>query len=299
MAGIARLVTENEILRKVAIPAYKLYARATFYYPPPRVLATSMPKAGTHLLSSLLANFPRMMFSGHHHAFRNFYVTHSGGDGEASSDKGDIDWGKVEKALASVNKGQYMTAHFSPKSELVAILKKLEYKTLVILRDPRDVAVSSSFYLAHLRRHFLNERFTSELTSKDDRLMAVITGLPDTVTRRGLPSVGNRIERYKQWIGQPTAYLTRFERLVGPNGGGSAEEQRREIMSIGAHINRPLNLQEAESLAIKTWSNRSSTFRKGAIGDWRNHFTEQHKDAFKEVAGSGLIELGYENDYDW
>jgi len=299
MVGIRRLVTENTSLRKFAIPAYRFYARTIFYYPPPRVLATSMPKAGTHLLSSLLANFPRMMFSGRHHAFRNFYVAAHNGRGEVSSDDGEIEWVRVERALASVNNGQYMTAHFSPKPELVALLEKLDYRTLVILRDPRDVAVSSSFYLAHLRRHFLNERFTNELTSKDDRLMAVITGLPDTEVSRGLPSVGNRIDRYKHWIGQPTAYLTRFEKLVGPNGGGSAEEQRQEIMSIAAHINRALNMQEAESLAIKTWSTRSSTFRKGAIGDWRNHFTNRHKDAFKESAGAALIELGYENDYDW
>ena len=198
-----------------------------------------------------------------------------------------------------MNNGQYLTAHFFPKPELVTLLEKLEYRTLVILRDPRDVAVSSSFYLAHLHRHFLNERFTSELTSKDDRLMAVIRGLPATETSRGLPSVGSRIERYKGWIGQPSAYLTRFEGLVGPNGGGSAEKQRREIMAIATHIRRPLNSEEADSLALKTWSTRSSTFRKGAIGDWQNHFTDQHKEAFKEVAGSGLIELGYESDYDW
>jgi hypothetical protein len=299
MAGINRLVTENPKLRKIAIPAYRLYARAAFFYPPPRVLATSMPKAGTHLLSSLLANFPRMMFSGRHHAFRNFYVAEGASERNGSPDTRAIDWARVESALASVNKGQYMTAHFSPMPELIALLEKLDYRTLVILRDPRDVVVSSSFYLAHLRRHFLNERFTSELTSKDERLMAVIKGLPAPEGGRGLPSVGSRIERYKRWIGQPNACVTRFERLVGPNGGGSAEDQRQEIMAIAAHINRPLDPLGADGLAAKTWSARSSTFRKGAIGDWRNHFTDQHKDAFKEVAGAGLIELGYESDYDW
>ena len=49
----------------------------------------------------------------------------------------------------------------------------------------------------------------------------------------------------------------------------------------------------------RTWSQDSSTFRKGTIGDWRNHFTEEHKAAFKEVAEAELIKLGYEKDYDW
>jgi hypothetical protein len=43
----------------------------------------------------------------------------------------------------------------------------------------------------------------------------------------------------------------------------------------------------------------SLTFRKGRTGDWQNHFTEAHKNAFKAVAGDALIELGYEGDVGW
>jgi hypothetical protein len=72
MAGIARTITESEHLRKVAFPAYRAYARAMVFYSGPRVLAVSVPKAGTHLLSNLLTNFPRLMFSGRHYALRQF-----------------------------------------------------------------------------------------------------------------------------------------------------------------------------------------------------------------------------------
>lgn len=298
MPGITRRVTESDRLRTFAIPAYRLYARASIFYPPPRVLATSMPKAGTHLLAALLKNFPRMMFSGRHHAFRNFRESNGMTNGDAKG-LGPVSWADVEQALTSVRKGQYMTAHFPPLPELIALLDKLDFKTLVILRDPRDVVVSSSFYLAHLSRHFLNDRFTNEFTTTDQRLMAVIRGLPSNPEIRGLPSVGTRLEMYKRWLEQPNAYVTRFERLVGENGGGSAQAQLEEIMAIGKHINRSLSATEAEIVAAKTWSPQSSTFRKGAIGDWRNHFTEQHKEAFKEVAGTSLIELGYESDLKW
>lgn len=37
-------------------------------------------------------------------------------------------------------------------------------------------------------------------------------------------------------------------------------------------------------------------FRKSQIGDWRNHFTEAHKPAMKEVANDYLIALGYVED---
>lgn len=39
--------------------------------------------------------------------------------------------------------------------------------------------------------------------------------------------------------------------------------------------------------------------RKGVTGDWKNHFTPAVKARFKEMAGEGLIQLGYEKDMNW
>jgi hypothetical protein len=41
------------------------------------------------------------------------------------------------------------------------------------------------------------------------------------------------------------------------------------------------------------------TFRKGQIGSWREEFSAEHERAVKEVAGSLLVELGYEADPEW
>ncbi len=61
---------------------------------------------------------------------------------------------------------------------------------------------------------------------------------------------------------------------------------------------------DTEKLAEKiTFKNLSKTapghLRRGKNGDWRNYFTEKHKEAFKEIAGRELIELGYEEDTEW
>ncbi len=42
-----------------------------------------------------------------------------------------------------------------------------------------------------------------------------------------------------------------------------------------------------------------SHLRQGRAGEWRDHFTPQHKEIFKESAGAELIALGYEKDNDW
>jgi len=44
---------------------------------------------------------------------------------------------------------------------------------------------------------------------------------------------------------------------------------------------------------------RSPTFRGGRVGDWRNHFTDEHKTLFKSLAGDTLIRLGYETSHNW
>ena len=44
---------------------------------------------------------------------------------------------------------------------------------------------------------------------------------------------------------------------------------------------------------------RHSSCRKGVTGDWRNLFTPEIVDLFKEMTGDGLVRLGYEKDTNW
>ena len=44
---------------------------------------------------------------------------------------------------------------------------------------------------------------------------------------------------------------------------------------------------------------RSPTFRSGKTGEWKKHFTGEHKKLFKDVAGDLLVKLGYEKDNNW
>ncbi len=66
------------------------------------------------------------------------------------------------------------------------------------------------------------------------------------------------------------------------------------VQSPGADEPRPLaeHLERAKTVR--------PLFRKGVVGDWRNHLTtNEAKDIVKELAGDLLIELGYESDDGW
>ncbi len=62
----------------------------------------------------------------------------------------------------------------------------------------------------------------------------------------------------------------------------------------------PTPRSEAIPILLKAIQPRKShTIRGGRTGDWRSHFTEEHKKMFKEAAGNLLVELGYEKNNDW
>jgi sulfotransferase 6B1 len=297
MAGLTKQLTEDQRVRRVLIPAYRVMARAMVFSPGPRVLVNGMAKTGTHLVSSLLKNLPKMMFSGRHYSLVEF--SPKSNERVTIGQIPSVDWVSFKRTLGAVNNGQFMTAHFPGLDEIFSILEELKYKTIVILRDPRDVVVSSAFFITKLERHDLHNRFNSEFDDMPSRLLTCIRGLSRDERGLGMESIGHRIAMQLPWLRAPNTYVSRFEDLVGPRGGGTHTAQITEIMAIAHHINRTLTEHQAKQVAERTWSTASPTFRKGTAGDWRNHFTEAHKAAFKEVAGKALIDLGYEHSFDW
>lgn len=287
---------ERERIRALAIRAYRIYAQSIVIYPRPRVLVASLPKAGSHLLTSLLRRLPRMMFSGRHYTPDDFVLL---SPPQRSDGLREWDWDALRRALTAVRHGQFLTAHWPERREVSGMLQELGYRVILMLRDPRDVVVSQTFYITRSRRHHLYRRYNEELATNDDRLMASIRGLPANEHGRGVGSIGQRLAGQMRWLEALNVHDCRFEALVGERGGGSGEAQQREVQAIAGHVGRPVSPQKASELGREIWSGGSSTFRKGQSGDWRNHFTEAHTSAFKEVAGSRLVDLGYERDLDW
>jgi hypothetical protein len=285
---IAKLIASNETLKRHAVvPAYRAFARSNVFFPGPRVFANSIPKAGTHLIASLLGRLPRMMFSGVHSALGDI-------DGPAGAD-----WPALERALGHVNRGQYATGHFPHDPDLVALLDRLEYASLFCLRDPRDIVVSQVNYVTGLAGHDLHRRYTQALHSFDERLMASITGFAADEYGRGLEPIGTRVERYVPWLSEPRTLVVRFEQLVGPAGGGSQEAQREAVRRVAGHVGRSLVPERLDEVCEHVWSAKSSTFHSGRTGGWRERFRPEHIEAFKRVCGQTLVELGYERNLDW
>ena len=249
----------------------------------PRCFVNTIPKAGTHLIERCMALLPGMRPAGYH--LRP-------GSGR--------DVGNSLRFLASIGHGCFVTAHLPFSGERLSLLEQMGYRHVLLIRDPRDIAVSLVFFLARppMTRRFAKDtekrRFFRQLPTFDERLTAAISGVPSI----GLDGIGAKLSSFLPWADHGSL-LVRFEDLVGEQGGGTRDRQIRTISRIAAHLGIGISESQASSIGSRIYSRRAGTFRKGEIGDWRNHFSDRHKSLFKEVAGKALIELGYESSMDW
>jgi hypothetical protein len=89
----------------------------------------------------------------------------------------------------------------------------------------------------------------------------------------------------------------RFEDLIG-NRRATLDIMLDEVESTGYRIPTPRE-KAISLLAEAIRPEKSRTFRSGKTGGWREHFTDEHKDLFKDVTGNLLVKLGYEKNNDW
>jgi hypothetical protein len=270
-----------------------------------RVVANSVPKSGTNLMSRLLILLgfeqrpmgirPRLV-AGPFSPIRRFFRAREPEKvsvGVVSPQQVGRHW--LQRRLAKVPDGCFVTAHCLYTPELAKLLHEEEMRVVCILRDPRDVAVSQMHYIKRERQHFAHKAFVA-LPSDHERLLVSIRG--GELGGRKLQSLGERYQQFLGWEQDEGSVVVKFEDLVGPKGGGSAEAQRRAVERVAAHLgfstDEPaLRRVEEELFGV------GKTFRKGQIGGWSKEFSEEHARVAKEVVGPWLVKLGYEASFDW
>lgn len=281
-------VRGNQMLRRPALAGYRAIARTVLVSDPPKVLANSIPKAGTHLLTQLLGGVDRLWFSGLHVIDRDFHASPLA-DAEEFAPVQDV---LLRKRLRHVRNGQFLTSHLTAQPVTIRALDDLGFAPLLMIRDPRDVAVSLAFWNASNPRLRAWEQF-SAMSSDEERLMATIAGLPAQGRHQPVPSMGERLRRYQDWLSEPGTCVVRFEDLIGSAGGGSDEAQFDAVQRVLRHCRREAGDTRTAELARSVFAPHSRTFRRGAIATWPEHFTDEHRAAFDEVASAELQAYGY------
>ena len=252
----------------------------------PILLGISFPKSGTHLLDQILLGFSKVApFSLHIHSmFANY-------DGESGRRKGaneTLAW------LRSLSSGDVASAHLFSLPEAVEYVCTPAFIPFFIFRDPRDIVVSHVFYVTDMEPNHVQHEYFKSLPDFDTRLKTSILGRTDSDVE--FFDIGARFKAYGDWLDQPIVMKIHFEDLINDRTAALNKIIDHFLARAPLQTTRQLIL---DSLETSINPKKSPTFRSGKTGEWKKHFTEEHKKIFKEVAGDLLIKLGYEKDSNW
>jgi len=252
----------------------------------PILLGISFPKSGTHLLDQILLGFSKVApFSTRIHSF---YAEYEGESGVKRAPEQAIRW------LDSLRPGDIASAHLFARAEAVTRVCSPKFVPYFIFRDPRDVVVSHVFYVTDMEVRHVHHTYYQSLPDFDARLKVSILGRPDSEAE--FPNITGRFAPYMDWLNHPEVLTIHFEDLIHDRAATLTRIMDHLLSRVSIPATRQLILDSLESSINPK---KSPTFRSGKTGEWKKHFTEEHKKIFKDVAGDLLVKLGYEKDGNW
>lgn len=123
----------------------------------PRILANSIPKAGTNLMERALTFTPGMRMA----PFRTL-----------------LDWDECSsgtaRRLKRLHNGQFINAHLPAHQRIINFVDKLGVKTIFLIRDPRDIVISHYKYVNEIDTTHFSHKFIASLPNDNARITAVM-----------------------------------------------------------------------------------------------------------------------------
>jgi hypothetical protein len=171
-------------------------------------------------------------------------------------------------------------SHERPNSPLITFPAQFIH----LVRDGRDVAVSRYFYEKEFCvENGIYERFDEPF---DEYVRRVAAEWREYIL--AWLDVAPHTYRYEDFLQDPFGTLQRVLDGLG-------------ITVPDSQINYAVeaNTKDKFKRALEKTFRHNTFVRRGTGGDWRNHFDDEHIQAFKQIAGDALVRLGYERDLNW
>jgi hypothetical protein len=183
------------------------------------------------------------------------------------------------------------------------------YRTVVVVRDPRDLYVSCYYHETHYEGR--DKRLSIEKYFTHDPNRPIEEDFSDYLEGR-LLHPNHPWFYYSQfldsWLNRPAVCVVRYEDFL--------REPETQLIRVIRYLNRPLNLEKIEE-AVRLFSFSHQTkvrygearepgdtdntkfMRKGVAGDWKNHFNRRSCELLERIEGPSLRRLGCEEDAGW
>ena len=237
--------------------------------PSKKILIVSIQKSGTHLIQNVMkqADFESIGVG------RNAKMTDFNG----------------------LKDNQYLWSHFAPSDEIQMALERGDESVYIIFnfRDPRDVLVSWFYWLhpnsdksMHLHQNYMKKVYSH---FNDDELLYIFIRNDKFREVEYNPIEYFRLSRVLYF--HPKVLNVRFEDLVGSNGGGSDDLQKKTIENIFNYLK--IKNIDVDKIAKNSFDKTSETFRKGKIGSYKELLSPMQIKLFNELHGDIIKQYGY------
>lgn len=218
------------------------------------LIINSFPKSGTNLVKTMLD--PVGNFIGH----MSMYDGRSGLPFPSEL---------IENTLAQmpVDWLNFATMHLHWHPRFAEIIEQGKWKMILLVRDLKDVIVSHAFYVNATPDHSLYPYYNG--FSGEHQIWLSMKGLREA----HLPDIGNRFLPYVGWQHYPFVMVMTFEQIIA-----DPTEAAMTILEFWqGNPNHGLAAKMARNI-----QDGSDTYRKGIVGDWKNVFTQDQAEYFKE-----------------
>lgn len=101
----------------------------------------------------------------------------------------------------------------------------------------------------------------------------------------------DEFEKCLWMLHHPDVCKVRYEDLIGPDGGGSAERQRETVERVLSHVGASI---PADTVCKQLYNTAAWSFHRGRVGAWKEAFSSANLRQFYAVYGDLLEQYGYE-----
>lgn len=265
----------------------------------PKWYLNGFPKSGLHWLALMMMPIAEPLFEDHN----LWNIPWAGTFAGNSWTNNNVPLGRVTYKIGRLRDGYFFKGHSAYTEDLDKFLWYLGASTIFIYRDLRDVAVSQAFHVLNENDDLVahpDKKLYMDMDSFDDVLRAVIVGVT-AEDETEYPGVVDRWEHYAGWLDCDWVCKIKFEDLVEDTHAVAKKMLRHGLQRTSSIFGLKPTINEENFSTVADWmvtagnkKEKSPTFRKGVTGDWRNHFTDEHRELFRETGGDGWLEkLGY------
>lgn len=265
--------------------ALRYYVKVSSRREGPIVYINSVPKAGTHLITSELN---RLNLATNSWLHINTRWVNKKTKKRVPLREFELNLSRFEQLIEKVPQGTYFSSHLPYSKELDEFIGESAFRSIFVIRDPRDVLVSSYFYIMNLKRHPAHNFFLS-LPNDISRYQALLYGHPEYKTMEPLE---DSYKAFSQWTASRNVLTVRFEDLIGAVGGGSDQSRLDILKKMAKHIDPNLKTMYSDRELLTT-QRKSATFRAGKVSTWRQSVPKNLVLEIEEACENMVKKLGY------